>query len=421
MPIIEVDHVTKEFALGEGGGIRRGIANTWRRIKREELERPTSFKALDDVTFSVMPGEVLGIIGHNGAGKSTLLKLLSNIARPTKGTISVKGRVAPLIEVGAGLVGDLTGRENVYLNGAILGMSRAEIDKKFDEIIEFAEIEPFIDTPVKRYSSGMQMRLGFSIATAVEAEILIVDEVLAVGDVGFQKKCIDRMEDLIRNQNRTVLIVGHNIRQIERICDRMLILEHGHVKAIGSPGEVSKLFLSDAVESRIPTERAAHKFEPEVSSGEIEIKQIRKKDTKNKESALHVEANLFEPITLQLLVNSTREFQNAEINIGLHNPEKIFVCKSSSSLSESNFTIPNGESWIEISIPSLNLCTGVYGLGLGIYDWSRRILWAGSSLLWIKLDAPPDMVPKLPPGTLSYFLCNWNAVESNEEKQTTEI
>ena len=192
MPIIQVDHVTKEYRLGALQGLKQTLLNTGARLMgRKVAERPL-FKALDDVSFSVEQGEVVGIIGHNGAGKSTLLKMLAKISTPTRGSIKVNGRIAPLIEVGAGFVPDFTGRENVYLNGAILGMARQEIDKKFDEIVDFAEMAEFIDTPVKRYSSGMQVKLAFAVATSIESEILIVDEVLAVGDLAFQRKCFDR-------------------------------------------------------------------------------------------------------------------------------------------------------------------------------------------------------------------------------------
>ena len=185
---------------------------------------------------------MLGIIGQNGAGKSTLLKMLARISKPTRGNIKVNGTVAPLIEVGAGLVADMTGRENIFLNGAILGLSRAEIKKKFDEIVAFAELEQFIDTPIKRYSSGMAVRLGFAIATSVNADILIVDEVLAVGDLAFQRKCFDRMEEMIKRQGKTVLLVSHNIRQVERLCSRVILVDHGKILIDGNAEKVCDLF-----------------------------------------------------------------------------------------------------------------------------------------------------------------------------------
>jgi len=243
--IIEVDHVTKAFQLGQLTSLTQSMRNGVNRMLGRPSAERAPFKALNDVCFSVQQGEVVGLIGHNGAGKSTLLKLLARISEPTAGQVRVRGRVAPLIEVGAGLVAEMTGRENIFLNAAILGMKRAEIQRKFDDIVGFAELEEFIDTPVKRYSSGMQVRLGFAIATAVESEVLIVDEVLAVGDLSFQQKCIERMEGLIRGAGRTVLIVGHNIRQIERLCSRVLLLDHGRLVDDGAPKDVCGKFFSD--------------------------------------------------------------------------------------------------------------------------------------------------------------------------------
>ena len=227
MAIIEVNHVTKQYRLGQYANMKSSALNVLARLRGQEVQEKQILNALSDIDFSVEEGEVLGIIGTNGAGKSTLLKLLARISVPTKGNVAVRGKVAPLIEVGAGLVHNLTGRENIYVNGAILGMKKSEINKKFDEIVAFAELEEFIDTPIKRYSSGMQVRLGFSIATSVDADILIVDEVLAVGDLSFQRKCFDRMDEIIKHKGKTVLLVSHNIRQVERICSRTILLDHG--------------------------------------------------------------------------------------------------------------------------------------------------------------------------------------------------
>ncbi|MFZ1545493.1 MAG: ABC transporter ATP-binding protein, partial [Candidatus Nitrotoga sp.] len=272
MPIIEVNHVTKEYQLGQIQSLKTTALNQWRRLTGQPIEKRAPFKALDDVNFSVEQGEVLGIIGHNGAGKSTMLKLLANISKPSSGSIQVKGKVAPLIEVGAGLVGDLTGRENIYLNGTILGISKAEIKRNLDDIVAFAELEEFIDTPIKRYSSGMQVRLGFSIATSVESDILIVDEVLAVGDLAFQRKCFDRMEDMIKRQGKTVLLVSHNIRQIQRLCNRVIMLDHGRIKKEGAPQTVCDSFYEQSDE-KIKASTALTKTHTDTS-GEIELLEL---------------------------------------------------------------------------------------------------------------------------------------------------
>ena len=275
MPIIEVNHVSKEYRLGTLTGLKDSAKNMVRRLRGQQVVKRTPFMALHDMDFSIDKGEVVGIIGNNGAGKSTLLKLLANVTTPTNGSIAVRGKVAPLIEVGAGLIPDLTGRENISLNATILGISRADIARKFDEIVSFSELEEFIDTPIKRYSSGMKIRLAFAIATSVDAEILIIDEVLAVGDLAFQRKCFERMENLIKNSGNTVLIVSHNIRQIERMCSRVLLLDQGKVVADGLPLEVADLFyrLSNekiSADHKKNQQAKIHKY----TSGEIELLSV---------------------------------------------------------------------------------------------------------------------------------------------------
>jgi lipopolysaccharide transport system ATP-binding protein len=240
-PAISIQNISKEYSLGLRGSANEsfremlvsGLTAPFRRFRSlggqatTEAER---FWALKDVSFAVNEGEVLGIIGRNGAGKSTLLKILSRITAPTSGRITMRGRLASLLEVGTGFHPELTGRENVYLNGAILGMTRAEIARKFDEIVDFAGIEKFLDTPVKRYSSGMYVRLAFSVAAHLEPEILVVDEVLAVGDAEFQKKCLGKMKDVSRH-GRTVLFVSHNMNAIQMLCHRAVMLRSGSIVA----------------------------------------------------------------------------------------------------------------------------------------------------------------------------------------------
>jgi lipopolysaccharide transport system ATP-binding protein len=207
-------------------------------------EAPDILWALRDVSFEVRHGEVLGIVGRNGAGKSTMLKILTRITPPTTGRIEMKGRVSSLLEVGTGFHQELTGRENIYLNGTILGMTKREVDRKFDEIVDFSGIERFLDTPVKRYSSGMAVRLAFAVAAHLEPEILIVDEVLAVGDASFQKKCIEKMQDVGR-AGRTILFVSHNMAAVNRLCSRAILLNHGRMIATGTPHEVISRYLHD--------------------------------------------------------------------------------------------------------------------------------------------------------------------------------
>ncbi len=234
LPVISVENLSKRYVIGHEtrhdtlrDRLSHGVGRLFRGRKSPGEEE--EFWALRDVSFDIRQGEVVGVIGRNGAGKSTLLKILSRITEPTSGRVSLRGRVASLLEVGTGFHPELTGRENIFLNGAILGMSRVEIRKKFDEIVAFAEVERFLDTPVKRYSSGMYVRLAFAVAAHLEPEILIVDEVLAVGDAEKQKKCMGKMQDVARGEGRTVLFVSHQLGAIAKLCDRSLLLDKGRV------------------------------------------------------------------------------------------------------------------------------------------------------------------------------------------------
>jgi len=256
---ISVENVSKAYRLGQigGGTLREDVARWWAKLRgkpdpflkigEEHHARKIGeqFWALDNVSFQVKQGEVLGVIGRNGAGKSTLLKILSQVTTPTSGQIKIKGRIASLLEVGTGFHPELTGRENIFLNGAILGMTKAEIRKKLDEIVAFSEIEDFIDTPVKRYSSGMYVRLAFAVAAHLEPEILIVDEVLAVGDAEFQKKCLGKMQSVSRNDGRTVLFVSHQIAAVTRLCERALWLDAGRIKQHGEANSVCSEYLAN--------------------------------------------------------------------------------------------------------------------------------------------------------------------------------
>ncbi|MGZ6315788.1 MAG: ABC transporter ATP-binding protein [Anaerolineales bacterium] len=248
--VIRTDCVGKRYNIGgpqvsyktlrESLAAAAGTSIRW--LQGERQSSPSTIWALEDVSFEVKRGETVGIIGRNGAGKSTLLKILSRITKPTRGTVDLFGRVGSLLEVGTGFHPELTGRENVYLNGAILGMSRKEIEGKFDEIVEFAEVRKFLDTPVKFYSSGMYVRLAFAIAAHLEPEILIVDEVLAVGDAAFQRKCLGKMGDVSKH-GRTVLFVSHNVSAINRLCSRTVLLDAGHLVLDGPTAEVTTAYL----------------------------------------------------------------------------------------------------------------------------------------------------------------------------------
>ena len=274
--VIKVEHVSKEYRLGAiGGGTLKGdLQSWWARVRHQEdpnlridqdadnHRKNERFLALNDVSFTAKEGEAVGIIGHNGAGKSTMLKLISRVTAPTKGTISYNGRIASMLEVGTGFHPEMTGRENIYMNGAILGMTKAEIARKMDEIIDFAEMRQFIDTPVKRYSSGMYVKLAFAVAAHLDSEIMIMDEVLAVGDAKFQQKCLGKMGDAAHNQGRTVLYVSHNMSTIRQLCSRCIVLSHGQKVFDGGVEEAIGIYLGLAEQFK-----AVHRFDTQKRKG----------------------------------------------------------------------------------------------------------------------------------------------------------
>lgn len=283
--MINIEHVTKEYRLGAiGGGTLKGdlqsVMAKFRgkddpngKIGQDKHGGNQKFLALRDVSFKVHKGERVGIIGHNGAGKSTLLKLLSRVTAPTSGRISHNGRIASLLEVGTGFHPELTGRENVYLNGAILGMTKAEIDTKFDDIVAFAEMEKFIDTPVKRYSSGMYVKLAFAVAAHLDSEILVMDEVLAVGDMKFQEKCLSKMENVSKNDGKTVLYVSHNMNTIRELCSRCIVLDHGRVIYDGDVEQAVSIYMNHYINMKTECE-LCNVVRPEYLSKNMQCKML---------------------------------------------------------------------------------------------------------------------------------------------------
>jgi lipopolysaccharide transport system ATP-binding protein len=282
--------------------LRRGSKNT----------RHQPFWALQDLSFEVQPGEVLGVIGRNGSGKSTLLKILSRITKPTAGRARIDGRVGSLLEVGTGFHPELTGRENIFLNGSILGMSRPEIRRKFDEIVAFAEVEQFLDMPVKRYSSGMYVRLAFSVAAHLEPEILIVDEVLAVGDATYQRRCIERMSTLAA-QGRTVLFVSHNMDVIPRLCKRALLLEKGRMVAEGPAAHVMRRYLGrQAGEAVVDAEDLTAKIH--IGDGRAQFTHIRHVDAEGKSLPAHASGD---DLILRLEIRADRDIRDVALTVVL--------------------------------------------------------------------------------------------------------
>lgn len=308
--VIKVENLSKQYRLGVigTGTLSHDLNRFWAKIRGKEDpylkigESNDRTKkgdsdyvwALKDINFEVKQGEVLGIIGRNGAGKSTLLKILSQVTHPTTGSVRMKGRVASLLEVGTGFHPDLTGRENIYINGAILGMRKWEIDKKLDEIIQFAGVERYIDTPVKRYSSGMLVRLGFSVAAHLEPEILIVDEVLAVGDAEFQKKCMGKMGEVSRSEGRTILFVSHNIQAMQNLCSSFLYMKDGGVVDASQGDKALKTYLSDLMKKGEPKGRML----PEINDAIFSLKSL-----KVQQNNTHVESVIESGEELHIEVN----------------------------------------------------------------------------------------------------------------------
>ncbi len=361
---ITVDRVGKEFRLGQsrsGGMLREAIVHLFQSTyKKTEAPATQSFWALKDLSFELQAGEVLGIVGRNGAGKSTTLKILSRITRPSTGSVRIRGRVASLLEVGTGFHEELTGRENIYLSGCILGMAKKRIDAKLDEIVAFAEIDRFLDTPIKRYSSGMRMRLGFAVAASLESDILIVDEVLAVGDGEFQRKCLQTMSDL-HSSGRTVLFVSHNVAAVLSLCSRAIWLESGRLKMDGAPGEVVRAYQSTfasaegaASELRDITER--------TGSGDIRFTRI---EYLNTDRTTPASVSCGDTFVIRLHFEARREI--VQPIFGIEMETSLGIMAAHVHTYNSGFDIPllpGGPGYIDVQVDDINLLPGRYTLSL---------------------------------------------------------
>jgi len=382
-PIIEVRNLSKEYRLGEGqenyGTLREAIVNAVQNPLKSLRTRtpPKTIWALKDVNFKVQPGEVIGIIGRNGAGKSTLLKVLSQITDPTSGEVDLHGRVASLLEVGTGFHPELTGRENIFLNGALLGMKRAEIEEKFDEIVAFSEVAEFLDTPVKRYSSGMYVRLAFAVAAHLEPEILIVDEVLAVGDASFQKKCLGKMSDVAKH-GRTVLFVSHNMVAVKTLCTRAILIESGQLKLDGPPDEVVNQYLTADTDDTsgqgiIPDEA------PRLhSTDEARLRRVRLTDVKNNDLS---QLYLGQPFRVHLTFEVFKEIPDAVIELGIIARDGIRVTHSSTiDGGYPPFVLPAGFHTFTIELDAVlmplqyTFLVGLHHIGGLTIDWIERAM-----------------------------------------------
>ncbi len=370
--VIRIENLSKQYRLGtiNHGTLKQDLQSWWSRVRGKEdpnskltanRDVNASFKnkhfwALRNASCEVRQGEVLGIIGRNGAGKSTLLKILSRITAPTIGEVKIKGRVASLLEVGTGFHPELTGRENIFLNGAILGMRKTEIKSKFDEIVDFAEIEKFIDTPVKRFSSGMYVRLAFAVAAHLEPEILLVDEVLAVGDAEFQKKCLGKMQD-VGKEGRTVLFVSHNMTAISNLCSQLILLKNGSVNFTGSVNEGINNYLSDvAGSSKNRCDDIRNHGGSRLFSRFLNVETFNSKNEKISEFRI----SDYVKVKLELIL--TEDVSNLEIGIALHNMTGMRLSHFFGEWEGFPTKFLTGRHTIFCEVPNLMCLPGMYGL-----------------------------------------------------------
>ena len=334
--------------------------------------------ALKDVSFTVQSGEVVGIIGRNGAGKSTLLKILSRITHPTSGSVILNGRVSSLLEVGTGFHPELTGRENIYLNGTILGMTKVEVDSKFEEIVDFSGVRKFIDTPVKFYSSGMRVRLAFSIAAHLEPEILLVDEVLAVGDAEFQNKCLGKMEDVAR-YGRTVLFVSHNMRAISRLCQRGIWLEDGKIAKVGSVDQVVQSYLFSGIAEHNPIASF-----PIIDDLDGQILSVRSLDLLGNPSLVHLCKN---PFSLEVRYKLNKEVNNYRLGVNICTPDGYeILTRTNSDLDKSLWSDGPGKYSLHVDIPGQLIKPGKYLVTVFLGQPGIKQLDKRENILAIRMD-----------------------------------
>jgi lipopolysaccharide transport system ATP-binding protein len=384
--VIKVEHLSKRYFIGRN----RRRNETFREALTTALSAPfrylaqgsaavgeEEFWALQDVSFEIRKSEIVGIIGRNGAGKSTLLKILSRITEPTKGGIEIRGRVASLLEVGTGFHGELTGRENIYLNGAILGMTRSEIDRKFDEIVSFAEVEKFLETPVKHYSIGMYIRLAFAVAAHLEPDILLVDEVLAVGDVQFQNKCLGKLED-VAELGRTVLFVSHNMAAIQRLCSRAILLEDQQIKYIGNVETAISKFLASG------SPATAGPFTGTLSK----VIELRSASINGQESSHEVEIKPRSEISFRFVLKARNTIKHAKVVVSITKENRKIVNLHDSAKPSD---MSPGVHEVQVSLPPFFLSPGQYGVWMLCFSAETQLsAWSGNLGSFVIMPEPDE-------------------------------
>lgn len=384
-PIIEVNNLAKIYNYGDREpyySLRDAISNLSPTsfIKSATKKKKTKeFWALKDISLQINEGEILGIVGPNGAGKSTLLKILSRITQPTKGTVILRGRVGSLLEVGTGFHPELTGRENVYLNGAILGMTTKEIKSKFDEIVNFSELEKFIDTPVKKYSSGMYVRLAFSVAAHLEPEILLIDEVLAVGDAKFQRKCLGKMDEVSRKSKRTVIFVSHDLGAVKNLCKMTALIDGGRLKAFGPTSKIIDKYM-EKVHKEVNEKNSLLKISNRLGNGDVRINKVRISNSENKNANFAVSG---EQLTFIFDYKAYKKYKKVNLSFSIHSLLGQNIILIQSKYTNDYFDVNKGSGTIQYTINELPLISGQY------------LIYFRMDKQGVELDYPKDPAYKL--------------------------
>ncbi len=411
---IKVDHLSKQYQIGLKAAqhdtlrdhLVSGFSSMFRKNGKSG-ERQDQFWALKDVSFDVNRGEAIGLIGRNGAGKSTFLKILSRITEPTSGFAEIHGRVASLLEVGTGFHGELTGRENIYLNGAILGMKHAEINRKFDEIVAFSEVEKFIDTPVKRYSSGMYVRLAFAVAAHLEPEILIVDEVLAVGDYEFQKKCLGKMDNVAKT-GRTVLYVSHSMESITRLCTRVILLENGQISRDGDPNEVVQDYLGRGLTGTVGLYSQTVPPNPKQDAWISRVELLDDAGA-NRESFV-----TGEPMRFRISFELTYPSSYVEVGLALTNQKGIEIAAPNSRQQYGLIRGNKGTNTVECRWDGPPLTTKRYHLRVDLGDYHRNMDSVENAVIFQVEAADYFGTGKLPNPNLAVLSkCSWQRLDED--------
>ncbi len=382
---IEIDSLSKRYRIGRQQhdlSLREQLVEFAKNPFKSVLEEDETIWALQDVSFHAEQGEVIGIIGRNGAGKSTLLKILSKITYPTSGRVKIRGRIAALLEVGTGFHEELTGRENVYLNGSILGMKKREVDRHFDAIVEFSGVEQFIDTPIKRYSSGMRLRLGFAVAAHLDPDVLVVDEVLAVGDASFQKKCINAMDGL-RSSGRTVFFVSHNLAAVENLCSRGIWIDLGKIQMDGGAKEVIASYMGSFVGEQVSGADLATTTS-RLGSGEIRYTRIEYFHPDGTPSAM---TRSGDGLTIRFHFHAEKQIRDPGFGFRLFSNMGTLITETSARLN--GIHIPKvgpGDGYVEITIESLNLIPGRYQFSLWITAPGGKPVYDGDVRTFLEIE-----------------------------------